>query len=98
MVADLRSVRVEEVGLGTHECPFVPLRLCGAALVDLHALCGNDHDERFLGSDLELLRQPGGVRWLREGVAASKQDREEARECKRFFHGIAYPLLTSEGS
>src|SRR5229473_5352899 len=46
--ADPVSARVEEIGFGSHERPFVSpaLILSGTAFVDLHTLCGNDHRQR----------------------------------------------------
>src|SRR6267142_308763 len=56
--ADPASTRVEEIGLGSHERPFISsdLILSGAAFVDLHALRGNDHRQRFAREGLELVR------------------------------------------
>src|SRR6266566_1712888 len=54
------SARVEEIGFGSHERPFIlpDLILSGTAFVDLHALCGNDHRQRFVRARFELIRHP----------------------------------------
>src|SRR5262245_41916210 len=58
MPADRGSARVEEIGLWSHERPFVAsdLLLLLSAFVDLHALCPDDHRQRLGRARLELIR------------------------------------------
>src|SRR6267142_1079544 len=77
--ADPVSTRVEKIGFGSHERPFVSpgLILSGTAFVDLHALCGNDHRQRFARPGFELIRHPDHRRRRLRARACGDEERQQ---------------------
>src|SRR5438034_3580608 len=89
--ADPVSTRVEKIGFGSHERPFVSpgLILSGTAFVDLHALYGNDHRQRFARPGFELVwRADHRRRRLRARARGDEEHQQEGPELKSLGNGV----------
>src|SRR4029450_13191615 len=85
------STRVEKIGFGSHERPFVSpdLILSGTAFVDLHALCGYDHCQRFVRAGFELIRHLGHRhRWLQARASGDEEHQQEYRDLRVLGHSV----------
>jgi hypothetical protein len=84
------SARVEKIGFGSHERPFIfPDSILSGTAFDLHALCRNDHRQRFVRAGHEFIRDLNDrPRWWRAHASGEEEHQQESRELGCLGNGV----------